>query len=113
MMMCTSWPKGGHVTFCEDVWAKPDAAGPATPPAPAGLAPAGWKVDGAEPHATASAPTPANAPTPVNKAPGGPRHMRHPPCHRLPRTAGTLPTVSSPATALAPSRVTGNDGKRL
>src|SRR5437762_12363577 len=70
----TLLPNGGHVTFCEAVWAKRAEDGPAAPPDPAGFAPSGWKVAaGAEPHATTSAPTPAS------KTPRGPRHIRHPP----------------------------------
>src|SRR5437763_9507621 len=48
----TLLPNGGHVTFCEAVWAKRAEDGPATPPGPAGSAPSGGKVDaGAETHA--------------------------------------------------------------
>src|SRR5215470_5836517 len=101
MMTWTLLPNGGHVTRCEAVWAKREEDGPATPPAPAGLAPSGWKAGGGtEPHATTSAPAPAS------KAPRGPRHIRRPPLVGCYGQRGTLPTAASRSAGPAGEPVT-------
>src|SRR5262249_32600798 len=104
MMTWTLLPNGGDVTRCEAVWAKREEDGPATPPAPAGLTPSGWKAGGGtEPHATTSAPTPAS------KAPRGPRHIRRPPLVGCHGQRGTLPTA--PSRPAGPAEPTGPAGE--
>src|SRR5215468_696259 len=104
MMTWTLLPNGGHVTRCEAVWAKREEDGPATPPAPAGLAASGWKAGGGtEPHATTSAPAPAS------KAPRGARHIRRPPLIGCYGQRGTLPTAAS--RSAGPAEPTGPAGE--